>query len=231
MGMELPPSNMYDWVVNNDTALVAEQHARRVAAFRTDFHDRLAACCAPQNGYGWVIFNGEMLDGSVASLARREVLIAARPRNQVVQEMGYAVPLIRLITNEPITADDGSLSYLTEDVSILENGRAVYLVDAVQVQDEHGERAADLGKVLAHSPSPLFFANEQNELFISGGAGAVTPYVMFEVVKDARSFMVHPYGGQKGGSIEHDIFGLDRAQEILESVRDLDPSHAFDGTV
>lgn len=163
---------------------------------------------------------------SVDSLSGREVLILSLPRPNKMQQSGHPVPLVRMITNEPIFSENGIRSYLTEDITILENGQAMYFMDSVQMSSEYGGTDHDIGVALADSRSPLFLVNGQNELIISNKRSWITPIAMLQVIEDARSFRVFPFGGAYG-SVEDSNFALNRAQELLDSIRDIEPSHAY----
>lgn len=214
------------WAPDNLDALLAEEHAHGVTEFRKAFWSKLAASCATSGGRGWAIFNGEEWAGSVATLTDREVLILSFPRRLEMAAVAIHEPLIRLITNEPIVSEDGALSILTEDVTVLENGHVQYLMDVVQMTGEYGSTDHDVTTALADSRSPLFFVKPNGKLVIQNKRELSTPLALVRVIKNAGSFTVYPYGPHEG-SAEDYSYGLYRAKEILDSIQDVDPSQAY----
>jgi hypothetical protein len=213
--------------------LLAEKYTRDVATFREAFFGKLTACCKMSDDLSWAIFNGEEQEGGTETLARRKVLLSCGIRYNLAQRTDDPVHLIRLITNEPVSSDNGVFSYLTKDVTILENGRSVYLLDAVQMEDRNEGVENNLGTALAKSSSVLFFADEHNELFIAGRMGQTTRHSMVRDTTRPYAY-VYPYGHPIDSmedippthSMEDTIYALDSAWEILQSVMDVHPSHS-----
>lgn len=232
MGPNYYPPGGHDWVSSSDIrraqahteALLVEKYFHDVAAFRDQFFGKLATHGAMHEGLGWALFNGEDDEAEdTDSFARREVLLTCRFRPEAVHKE-VPVPLIRVITNEPYVTDAG-LSYLTEDATIFEDGRATYFVGAVRVKNENGDHVDDVTRTV----SPLFFVAEGNKLFVTGNAGALTPHFMLqdESLPDDRVF---PFGSATGefvDNLENYIYALDSARGILHSVLDDEPSHAY----
>jgi hypothetical protein len=227
------PQNGHDWVSHDDLlrattlteALLAEKYNRDVAAFREQYFGKLTAYGAMDEGLGWAVFNAEDEDDDTENLSRCEVLLTCRFRPEATQSWVHPVPLIRIITNEPIRSETG-LTYITEDVTIMENGLASYQLGAVRTKGENGKLLDDLGNVLNSSVSPLFWVAEENKLIVTTNAGPTTPHFK---IKDAElpDVRVFPYGTATGSSLEDSIYALDRARDILQSIQDLDPSHSY----
>lgn len=230
MGREYYPPDDQGMVSGNDIlqagahteALLEAKYFHDVAAFREQFFGKLAAHGAMSEDLGWVVFGAEEHeDDDAETLTQREVLLMCYFRPPSLEAAAsHPVPLIRIITNEPIISETG-FTYLTEDVSVYENGRASYFLGAVRLKDEHGE---DVGE-LAESQSPLFFILENNKLVVTANAGKYTPHsvLQHEVRPDNRVF---PYGPATGDSMEDYIYALNSAQAILSSVVHEEPSHA-----
>lgn len=200
-----------------------EEYVHGVAAFRGQFFNKLAAHGALSEDLGWAVFGTEQDDDyeGAETVPQREVLLFCINRPGVAHQ-NHPVPLIRIITNEPFMTEDG-LTYLTEDVTILESGRASYFMGAVRSRDTDGEFVDDV----VHSASPLFFVSaEDNKLIVTTNAGRFTPHAMLqdESLPDDRVF---PYGPATGDNMEDYVYALGRAQDILQTVLADEPSHAY----
>lgn len=229
MGPNYYPPGGHDWVSSSDIrreqahteALMVEKYFHDVAALREQFFSKLATHGALTEDLGWAVFGGQEDDNEDAeTLARREVLLFCinRPESTHAE---HPVPLIRIITNEPFMLEDG-LTYLTEDVTIFEDGRASYFMGATRSRDENGELVDDVHS----SKSPLFFVSPDNKLMITANAGNLTPHFMLrdDCLPDDSVF---PYGPASGTSLEDYIYALDSARGILHSVLDDEPGHVY----
>ena len=228
MGPEYYPPGGHDWVSSNDLrrarahseALLSEKYFHDVAAFRAQFFSKLTAYGAMHEGFGWAIFNGEDEDNTDTELyARRRVLLVCRSRPDTLQATSHPIPLIRLITNEPIISESG-ISYLAEDATVYENGRASYHVGGVHVMDANGQPVDEIKHVL----TPLFSVSAENNLLISTNSTPVTPSFILKdsVLPDDAA---RPFGPATSESLEDYIYALENASSILQSVMNIDPSH------
>lgn len=226
-----PPGGR-DWICPHDSrtteahvqALLQEKIAHDTAAVRETFFGRLAAYGAIDHGFGWAIFGAEESDGAMATAAR-EVLLLSVVRDVNTYGAGRPLPLVRIITNEPIINETG-ITYVTEDVTVYEDNRAAYLLGAVHVMDEHHDQLPDLGTRMQSSQSPLFQVTGENHLALSTNAGPLTPYFKLTDVAlpDDEAF---PFGAPAGEHVEDTIYALGKASGILQSVVQIAPSHAY----
>lgn len=228
MGPNYYPPGGHDWVSSSDIrreqahteALLVEKYFHDVAAFRDQFFGKLATHSALTEDLGWALFGGQEEDDDAGTLARREVLLFCINRPEPMQGE-HPVPLIRIITNEPFISEHG-LTYLTEDMTIFEDGRASYFMGAARSRDENGELVDDVNR----SKSPLFFVSPENKLIVTANAGTLTPHFMLQD-ESLPDDSVFPYGPATGTSMEDYIYALDSARGILHSVLDDEPRHAY----
>jgi len=197
MGREYYPPDDQESVSGNENLQAQAQHAEAqrdeayfhgVAAFREQFFSKLAAHGAITENVGWAVFGGEEYDNEdIETIGQREVLLFCVNRPERAHS-DHPAPLIRVITNEPFITEDG-LTYLTEDVTLFEDGRASYFLGAVRSRDQNGALVDDV----VRSNSPLFFVGEDNKLIVTTNAGRFTPHFLLqdEVLPDNRVF---PYG-------------------------------------
>ena len=116
-------------------ALLAEKYSHDVMNFRSQFFAKLAAHGAIHAGYGWATFNSEGEESSLATVGIAEVLLFCRPAIQPSAAGDHVVPVIRIITNEPVVYSGEGIedfSYLTEEVTVDDDDDAQYLMDAVR---------------------------------------------------------------------------------------------------
>ena len=204
-----------------------EQYFNDVAGFREVFFDKLQQSCEASYARGWAIFHAEEEAGNVATIPAREVLILGKMRPDLgVRLHGETpMPLIRMITNEPVITEDG-FNYLTEDVAIFENGRTRYMMSAVET-DRNGQLSGGgLVKFLERSSSPLFMVNRMGRLVLTLNASEITPEHLVAEEVGGAILRAAPFG-YKSFKLEDSVYALGKAEEILFSVLGTDPSHWY----
>lgn len=230
MGPNYYPPGGRDWVSTSDIrrevahsqAQLLEKYHHDVAALREQFFGKLHPYRAiDSDGFGWAVFNDGELEGDTEEPARKVLLICAS-RPNTLPALRHPVPVMRIITNEPVIGENGH-TYVTEDITIFENGHASYHLGAMLTHDETGEQVADLNEALSQSVTPIFVISDDNILFVSPNAGATTPHSMLtdESFPDDSVF---PYGNPEGEFISDRIYAIERAQAIMQSILGLEPS-------
>jgi len=209
-------------------ALLAEKYSHDVMNFRSQFFAKLAAHGAIHAGYGWATFNSEGEESSLATVGIAEVLLFCRPAIQPSAAGDHVVPVIRIITNEPVVYSGEGIedfSYLTEEVTVDDDDDAQYLMDAVLAQTNRAEQTTEqrVANVL-ESLSPLFMVKE-GRLQLSKNLQPATPVFR----------LTHPFGELPPTApfgypnvMEDRIYALGKAQGLLDGVMAVDPTYVFE---
>ena len=227
------PEN-YDWVdadsladlTAQTPALVAEKYEHDMVAFRRQFYGKLLAHKAMEaNNFGWAIFSPMDLAGSVATLGERNTLLVCRYPGNPGDDDLYAVPALRIITNELMVSDTDDIFYTTEDIIVDKKGDARYMMDAVAAPDFRDATTADKSCLeLRKSLSPLFFIDDQATLSVTKNTRSTIPIFIVTDPEHTQK-RVTPFG--RTDSLEDKIFALEKANKILRGVLDQDPTYSL----
>jgi len=201
--------------MEHNDALAVEKYTHDVGAFRKKLFGILMSNNAIDvEGFGWAMYLTAE-EKSDATAIVKEVVITSRPRADEGIG-GHIVPLIRIITNEPIV-NDGHGFYLTEDITVEPNGNAQYLTSGIRMADEEHRKlfAVNMETSLAR----LFLIVDGN-LAVSNNLRPVTPVINVASSGNSRNF-VRPFGSPD--VISDKIYALDKANGILGNVIDVTP--------
>jgi len=217
------PPEGHDWIptvdirraIEHNDALAVEKYTHDVGAFRKRLFDILVSNNAiGVEGFGWAMYVTTEAESDATATAK-EVVITSRPRADEGIG-GHIVPLIRIITNEPIV-NDGHDFYLTEDITVEPNGNAQYLTSGIRMAGDENRKL--FAENMETSLAPLFLIVD-GKLALSDNLRPVTPVINVASSLNSRNF-VRPFGSQD--VISDKIYALDKANGILSSVIDVTP--------
>jgi hypothetical protein len=178
-----------------------------------------------ERAYGWAVFNDREVDTNSVIVRRRKVLLAGyMAQNTEFDEEGYAVPTLRIITNEAINAK-GRFSILSQDVTLDGNDNARYMISAQLRFSGHqtrSDRPAIFGQALSLAPR---FTVRRGELSLyQSFEDDITP---LGGVTDSNGVLqpVFPFGCDD--TLADHQYAIAMGAEILDSVMAAKPAHIY----
>ncbi len=211
------PPDGYDWVemaelqrlAAQNNALADEVYAKNVRDFRYAFFDKLLAHDAVDEGYGWATFVAEEEPGSVATLGKPEILLASSSKLR-----------FRVVSNELLEINNAPL-FLAEEVTISPSGYAQYSIDVMHIQARPDETYAKAFlRCFEETNSAIFVAGEDS-LILKRPRWFTAP-IMPVADPSGRGPKAIPFGVPNVALDK--LYALSKANELLQSVLDLEPS-------
>jgi hypothetical protein len=216
------PRDGPDWVpmdelvqlAAQDEALQSERCVYGVKEFRERFFSKMFSHEAIAGGVGWAIFNDDP-PGNVAEQGSLQVLFFSSPyQNRGVE--GHVIPLIRLMTIEPFATEDAT-HFVSQDVTIEPEGSVHYFVHAVEFRDYDQDQREG---ALKEATAPIFYADGAKLSYV-GNWYPMTPTIPLKLL-DNPTVRIWPFGN-KDAAPKDQLYALDKAIELFESVADSVP--------
>ena len=200
---------------------------QQVTDFRTSVFQLLRKHRAIKNGEGWATFETNPDPGSLmAADGNVEVLVCSLITSPAPERVrAYAVPTIRIVTNESIVGrrDDGDYSSttLTQDFVLDEDNDAAYFVDAREPDNESDDEESEQSSLaIAQTQAPLFMVLD-GQLLTS--RGFQDEFCQVEPLGDASDYAnIFPFGMFEG--MEDKIHALAVGRDIVRLIANLEPT-------
>ena len=184
----------------------------RLAELRADIIGKVLPLNIHRRGYAWAVYTYFVEEEPAAGLAyasesrQAMVLADSGPKRRLIE-----APLIRIVEMEYLR-DTPLPAVETTDITVLNNGQAKYLHDAISAPPEGHKAAATF--------SPHFEVTDAGDLRLQNFQ-TLTPYYRITELVKSGPVTVEPFGD--ASCFEDRVFVVDQAQRIIDAIKNLEP--------